>query len=234
MRVQFTEDYPMKKESTCFLVFAVFASMVTAADTFRVSSDPKPFSLRTGDRMVCLSSRELAVWPVTYRAGDTVTILSPDGDMMEIVKDASAADSSTLQDVLNAGGFWRLENSSGEKAVVIVPWGMFNDALKVSDSLQMVKLDTEGSGPNRKGKARELPPVAYSGDGWMKDVAASATLKFISPSGAEEQIVELGTGVVEHNFSEIGTWTVRLTMKDGSEIVSKINIRMEGTYIILR
>ncbi|MBR6588824.1 MAG: hypothetical protein IKK82_15600 [Kiritimatiellae bacterium] len=178
--------------------------------------------------------KELAVWPVTYRAGDTVTILSPDGDMMEIVKDASAADSSTLQDVLNAGGFWRLENSSGEKAVVIVPWGMFNDALKVSDSLQMVKLDTEGSGPNRKGKARELPPVAYSGDGWMKDVAASATLKFISPSGAEEQIVELGTGVVEHNFSEIGTWTVRLTMKDGSEIVSKINIRMEGTYIILR
>ena len=50
-----------------------------------------------------------ALWPVTRRAGETVTLVSPNGVRTTLISADSAAMSAAL--TLNAGGVWTVENS---------------------------------------------------------------------------------------------------------------------------
>ena len=68
-----------------------------------------------------------------------------------------------------------------------------------------------------------LPPFAYSGDGWCGSETAAATLTFRSPDGVVANEQEFaGWGTLDYRLPNGGTWTVTLTMADGSTLVSRI------------
>ena len=79
-----------------------------------------------------------------------------------------------------------------------------------------------------------MPPFAYSGDGWLGSDTATSTLEFYAPNGvvAKEDTMT-GCGVYEYAFPQHGSWTVVLSMDDGTELVSNINF-MNGFVVIMR
>ncbi len=79
----------------------------------RVTSEAFTFKLRTGDGTAAMSSADLAAWPVTYRAGETVTLTSPAGASTTPVSGAVANGTTELAGAFNADGVWRLANSNG-------------------------------------------------------------------------------------------------------------------------
>ena len=103
-------------------------------------------------------------------------------------------------------------------------------------SLPVVCLvDSAKPGPNRSVRnAALMPPFAYSGDGWLGSDTATATLEFYAPNGvvAKEDTMT-GCGVYEYAFPQHGSWTVVLSMDDGTELVSNINF-MNGFVVIMR
>ena len=112
--------------------------------------------------------------------------------------------------VSSGDGVWALEESESGELYVSAPAPFL--------------VDTKKSGPSRSVKdAALLPPFAYSGDGWGGSDTAAATLTFRSPEGvvAKEQEIA-GWGAFDYRFPDGGTWTVTLTMADGSTLESRI------------
>lgn len=107
-------------------------------------------------------------------------------------------------------GVWTLEESDG---------GMLYGSVPAS-----FLADTKKSGPNRSvTDVALLPPFAYSGDGWGGSDTAAATLTFRSPDGVVANEQEFaGWGALDYRLPDGGTWTVTLTMADGSTLVSSI------------
>ena len=90
---------------TWYMIFAAACAvaMPTFADgdgegeepaAIRVTSEAVTFKLRTGDGTAAMSAADLVAWPVTYMAGETVTLTSPAGASSPIVTVASLAFSS--------------------------------------------------------------------------------------------------------------------------------------------
>ena len=123
--------------------------------------------------------------------------------------------------VAAAGGAYRLAASSDGAAFVA------SETAFRFDSVQL--------GPDRtvKGKGNILP-LAFSGDNWIGDSAAASTLSFLSPSSANHNEECLGTGVVEYQLKEPGTWTVTLTGDGVTTLTSIINYEGVGFILVVR
>ncbi len=114
---------------TWYMIFAAACAVVMPAfadgdgggeepAAIRVTSEAFTFKLRTGDVTAAVSSADLATWPVTYRAGETVTLTSPAGASTTPVSGAAANGETALAGAFNADGVWRLANSNGGSALV--------------------------------------------------------------------------------------------------------------------
>jgi len=191
----------------------------------------------TSGRPIVLSSQsdvsDLATWPVTYRAGETVTAIAPDGGSVALV--ASAAPSAGgVSFSPTTGGLWRLVNSNGKEVPVGVSWSVYGEAWSLDfTSTAPIKAHTVGDGPDRKARRQDIPPVAYSGDDWHSSLSAAATVTFISPSGVATQLNLTGTGATQFTFRESGLWTIRLVMADGTTREAEVFIP-SGFFLIVR
>lgn len=209
------------------MLVAAFAVVGTAfplaADAEEVSDTFNGFRLDTRGIPVALSTladvASLAEdWPVTYRTGETVTYVAPDGTIGTLVSDAASA--GTVPFSPNAGGLWRLENAGVATAYVGVGWSVFGDGSVWSFSMgSPFCIHTVGAGPDRRGRSDKFPSVAYSGDDWIGDASKAVTLTFSPPadSGLSPTVVNrTGTGTQSFTFDEAGCWTVLMEMADGT------------------
>lgn len=218
---------------TVFSVAACAAFQAAGAD-LATSTAYGGFRLNTVSPIVASTRAEaesLADWPVTYRAGETVTAAAPDGRTVTLV--AAAATGGSVSFAPDADGLWRLANSSGAKASVCVAWTVFGSAWSLDFAADSpFKLHTRGEGPNRSVGIQDIPPVSYSGDDWLGDVSKASSLEFVAPSGAITTIPLAGTGVSSFRFAETGVWTVRLTMAaDGT--VREASINVSGGFVLI-
>lgn len=97
------------------------------------------------------------------------------------------------------------------------------------------RFDSRQPGPDRtvNGK-KNILPFAFSGDDWVGDSTAASTLTFVSPSSANHNEECLGTGVVEYQLNEQGTWTVTLTGDGVTTLTSLINYKGDGLIMVFR
>ena len=175
--------------------------------------------------------------PVTWRKGESVSRVSPNGDVTAYVADASSAGTGALGTL--SGGVWTLENDGVATVKVLVPWSVNGDGASFavnSSPSSPFAVDIELEGPNRKRlKNDPVVPVAYSGDDWSGDLSKAATLTFTPPAGsglAETTLTPgAGEGTTSFTFSEAGIWTVLLEFEDGTSRTAYINVTRAGLII---
>ena len=190
-----------------------------------VDTSGKPIALSTLSDVEAFAARS-----VTYRTGETVTALAPDGSSVALVA-SPAATGGDVSFEPTAGGLWRLVNSSGDNVAVGVAWAVFGDGWSVDFASPLrVRANTTEDGPNRKVKLQQAPLVAYSGDDWVGDLDAASSVTFIAPSGEEASFDQTGTGSLEFSFNKTGRWTVRLEMEDHS--THEATIVVVGGFVI--
>ena len=233
---------------TWYMIFAAACAvaMPTFADgdgegeepaAIRVTSEAVTFKLRTGDGTAAMSSADLAAWPVTYRAGETVTLTSPAGASTTPVSGAAANGETALAGAFNADGVWRLANSNGGSALVGVTWETFGSPWREASADASCRMHTEGEGPDRKLKKREAPPIAYSGDDWKGDLSKASTITFTPPEGSGLEATtwnKTGTGAQSFTFNAKGVWTVTLTFADNTTRTAHIDIQASGFMLIVK
>ncbi len=203
----------------------------------RVTSEAVTFKLRTGSGTAAVSSADLATWPVTYRAGETVTLTSPAGASTTPVSGAAANGETALAGAFNADGVWRLANSSGGSALVGVAWGTFGSPWREASADASCRMHTEGEGPDRKLKKSEAPPVAYSGDDWKSDLTKASTITLTPPEGSGLEPTtwnKTGRGASAFTFNAKGVWTITLTFADNTTRTARIDIQASGFMIIVK
>ena len=203
----------------------------------RVTSEAVTFKLRTGSGRIAVPSADLTAWPVTYRAGETVTLTSPGGASTTPVSDAAANGETALADALNADGVWRRANSNGGSALVGVAWETFGDPWREASADAVCGMHTEGEGPDRKLKKRETPPVAYSGDDWKGVLSKASKITFTPPEGSGLEPTtwnKTGMGASSFTFNSIGVWTVTLTFADSTTRTAQIDIQAAGLVIVVK
>lgn len=209
----------------CMALAVGMASSLLAVDgTLLAQSGGSPaFAVYSVDGATygAATSAEIAALPPVFScAGETVTATSPGGGVTTLA-------SPSLVSVLNAGGIWTLVNSVQGSAFVGVAWAVYDDGgtLASGAASESYGVDSKQQGPDRKVKLTDLLPVAYSGDDWVGDATAAATLTFVSPDGAETTLDLAGTGAtMQFRFTTSGNWTVTLTMTDGSTRTAVISI----------
>ena len=187
------------------------------------------YSTEDAKYSVASSAEIAALPPVSIRAGETATATSCTGAV-------TVLESPSLVSVLNMGGFWTLANSGQGTAKIGVAWAVNGDAgltLATASAFGDYAVDSVQPGPDRKVKISDVPPVAYSGDDWVGDVAAAATVVFTSPGGTETELDLTGTGVHSFPLNSSGRWMVALTMADGTTRTAVINVK-DGFIIIFR
>lgn len=225
----------MRAITSLLAAVAVGAALPGVADVETVTSAPATFRLYLDeDATYALSSAEdFATWLVTWRSGETVTAESADGTAYTL-SGGAAATSAALP---NKGGVWTLANSEEGVARVGVPWTVFDDGGDFSESSAVGWfVDTVQSGPDRKLKNREAPPVAYSGDDWAGDVSKAATVTFTPPTGSGLEPTTWndlsgGNGARAFTFSKSGKWTVLMTFADGTTREATVNV--VGGFIVV-
>jgi len=235
---------------TWYMIFAsaCAVAMPTFADgdgegeepaAIRVTSEAVTFKLRTGDGTAAMSAADLVAWPVTYRAGETVTLTSPAGASTTPVSGAAANGETALAGAFNADGVWRLANSNGGSALVGVAWETFGSPWREASADASCRMHTEGEGPDRKLMRREAPLVAYSGDDWKGDLTKASTITFTPPEGSGGEATTWnktnpGTGAQSFTFNAVGVWTVTLTFADNTTRTAHIDIQASGFMIIVK
>ena len=232
----------MDRRLMVFLAAPLAATcMLRAADgDFKAScAYDGSFAVNTVDAspFVAASAAEIAALPpVGYAKGETVT--ASGGTTVELVTSAMSATSCGSVAFSPGGGSWTFANSSGESAVVIIPWSVYGDwdgLLAATDGgWATFTVDSLLKGPARKVRDATYPPVAYTGDNWVGDTSNVATLTITSPSGVvtvlDDDDLSGGNGATEFKFSGTGNWTVALVMADGS--TETTTIRVSGGLII--
>ena len=217
----------MKTRNAIFGALAVATGAVfcaSAGEDLVTSAAYGSFHMDTSGKPIIVPSQAaIGELPrVTYRAGETVAATAPDGGSVALV--ASAAPSAgTVAFAPTTGGLWQLVNSSGDTALVGVAWSVFNDGWALDlGSLSPFAMHTKGDGPNRRGRVNSFPAVAYSGDSWLGDSAATSTLTFTPPIGVASSQNLTGTGTTPFSFDDAGLWTVRLDAADGTSCEAEI------------
>ena len=212
------------------LVFAALS--LTAGDDITTSAPYGTFRMDTSGMPLAMASLEdtsiLADWPISYRAGESVIMTAPDGTISTLAE--SSASAGAVAFTPTAGGLWRLENSNGDMVFVGVAWSVFDDAWPcVSGTCSPFRMHTVGEGPDRKAKSKTMPPIAYSGDDWIGDLSAAATLTFTSPDGTETVWNHIGTGAESFRLSP-GKWMVRLEMADNT--IRTAELSLTGIFMV--
>ena len=229
-------------------IFAVVAAALTAAAddgtllaetesaaTFRVwSSADATYAV--------MSAAELSsLMPATYAVSETVTATSPSGVATAVVSSPASDGTVDLPQgtggPINAGGIWSLANSNGAQARIGIAWAVFDDGGTLAETSAGTGFiaDAAQTGPDRKLKKNEVPPVAYSGDDWAGDLSKAATITFTPPadSGLEATVWDdlAGDGAREFVFAQPGLWTVTLTFADSTTQTAVINVQSAGFII---
>lgn len=212
----------------CITLTAVAALPLFAEDgtLLAESGDSPEFSVysasgATYSAAKSASSEIAALPPVFSRAGETVTATPPSGSNVKTLS------SPSLVSVLDEGGVWSLFNSVQGSARIGVAWAVYDDGgtLASSASSGDYGVDSKQPGPDRKARLENMLPVSYSGDNWVRDVSAAATLTFVSPDGDETVLNLTGAGATtQFRFDKSGSWTVTLTMADGATRTALINV----------
>lgn len=203
----------------------------TACGATLATSAAIPFRINTLDTSPVIYEADLLVdRPVTWQAGETVTLTAPDGTVSNLVEDAAAASSSPV--TINRGGVWKLERSTGDTVLIGVPWTTFGDSGLLDTAATAFAAHTVGSGPDRKLYKKDIPPVAYTGDSWKRDSESASALTFISPDGVPSAFDLTGNGVIPFIFSRYGEWKVRLFMEDGTTLESTLKVLQSGSAMI--
>ena len=233
---------------TWYMIFAAACAvaMPTFADgdgegeepaAIRVTSEAVTFKLRTGSGTAAMSSADLATWPVTYRAGETVTLTSPSGASTTPVSDAAVNGTTELAGAFNADGVWRLVNSNGGNALVGVAWETFGSPWREASADASCRMHTEGEGPDRKLMRREAPLVAYSGDDWKGDLTKASTITFTPPEGSGLEPTtwnKTGRGASAFTFNKRGVWTVELKFANNTTCTAQIDIQAAGFVLVVK
>ena len=230
----------MKIRRGCVILAAVFAGAAfpSLADVETVTSQAVAFSFYGNPEKAYLlaSAAELAAWPVTWRAGETVVATAMDGAETML----SGGTDATSASLPNKGGVWTLVNSAEGTARVGVPWAVFDDggAYGANATAGFVA-DMVQTGPDRKLKKSEVPPVAYSGDNWAGDLSKAATITFTPPEGSGLEATTWddlsgGNGARTFTFNVKGVWTVALTFADNTTRTAQIDIQTAGFTLIVR
>ena len=187
-----------------------------------------------GDSAYSLTNAaDVATWKVTWREGETVDATAMDGT------ETTLSDGVVGECSLPAkGGAWRLSNSEGGTATICIPWTVYNDGGTYGASATAgFVADMVQTGPDRKLKKSETPPVAYSGDDWAGDLSKASTITFTPPedSGLEPTTWnKTGRGASAFTFNKTGVWTVTLTFADNTTRTAHINIQASGLTIIVK
>lgn len=140
----------------------------------------------------------------------------------------------------NKGGVWTLVNSEEGTARIGVPWTVFNDGGTYgANATASFVADMVQTGPDRKLKKREVPPVAYSGDDWAGDLSKASTITFTPPAdaGLEATVwddLPGGNGARAFTFNARGVWTVTLTFADNTTRTAQIDIQTAGFVLIVK
>lgn len=162
---------------------------------------------------------------------------------------AKLVDGDELVDLSAGDGFvFSLEPVEGLLNALSIPLGF--RLVKVDDTTWRIVTSADGclyaaaeivypidsveAGPNRSSKKKEVLPVSYSGDDWVRDMSKASTLTFVAPDGVESTVSLNGTGAAQFKFHTSGVWTVRLTMADGSMKTAILNIISDGFTVTLR
>ena len=217
--------------------FAVFqptaadgADLATSAPLggIRVDTSGRALILNTSADVTAFASR-----PVTFRKGETVTAMAPDGTVTTLA--SAAPDAGTTPFSPNAGGLWRLENSNGATALVGVAWTVFGENWsRTFGPVSPIVADTNGEGPDRYvRKPGPFPAIAYSGDNWLGGAAAESTLTLVSPSGSSTSFNLSGTGARAFDPPEAGDWIVTLVSGNGT-MSGTVTVVAAATTIIMR
>lgn len=139
------------------------------------------------------------------------------------------SDSPSIDDFARPSGYAILEGFGGVYRLVEAADG------RISGSVWgTFGIDTRKSGPNRSiSAADEVLPMAYSGDGWLRDASAESTMTIFAPDGSESFSTNcVGTGAFGHVLAGKGCWTVVLEFGE-TQLVSVINYN-NGFFLIVR
>ena len=203
------------------------ASLLAAdGDVLATSAEAKTFRMwvNGSSTFAMTSSADVAAWPVTWRAGEAVAATAMDGTGYVLSNGEGGASSASIP---SHGGVWTLSKSRSGAAVVGVSWPVFDDGGTLASAASSAyAVDMMQDGPDRRGRADQFPPVAYSGDNWLGDAAKAATLTFTPPanSGLSTTTLDLaGTGVQSFAVAKPGVWTVLLEMDDGTTREALVN-----------
>ena len=200
----------------------VLATTGSAASFKFNTSEVSPFAMASTADATALFAEQ----PVTWRAGETVSMEAPDGTATTV----STALSGTYAFSPASSGVWSLSNSEGGKVYVSVPWAVTGGAVCTSGASAFA-VDTKECGPNRKSLKKEVLPIAYSGDGWCRSRIAVSTLTLTSPTGAVTSVALTGTGAVPGTFSQTGDWILSLAMDDGTTLAGVLTLAGRGLII---
>ena len=200
----------------------VLATTGSAASFKFNTSEVSPFAMASTADATALFAEQ----PVTWRAGETVSMEAPDGTATTV----STALSGTYAFSPASSGVWSLSNSEGGKVYVSVPWAVTGGAVCTSGASAFA-VDTKECGPNRKSLKKEVLPIAYSGEGWCRSRIAVSTLTLTSPTGAVTSVALTGTGAVPVTFSQTGDWILSLAMDDGTTLAGVLTLAGRGLII---
>ena len=191
-----------------------------------------------------MSAAELSsLMPTTYAAGETVTATSPSGVATAVVSSPASDGTVDLPQgaggPVNAGGVWHLANSNGAHARIGIAWAVFDDGGTLAETSAGTGFiaDAAQTGPDRKLKKNEVPPVAYSGDNWAGDLSKAATITFTPPEGSGLEATtwdRTGTGAETFTFNEKGIWMVTLAFAGGTTHTAQIDIQAAGFVFVVR
>lgn len=105
----------------------------------------------------------------------------------------------------------------------VVRFDAVSDGLVYGGTPVVTFIDAKTDGPSRVMKRRrEVRHISYSGDGWLRDGTATATLTIVSPSGVASARTVTGTGTIDFLPHENGLWAITLASGAGtlSSVVS--------------
>ena len=167
--------------------------------------------------------------PTTWRKGETVTVTDPSGTTTTLVADAGSAGAQSFAP--NAGGIWHFSNSASGSATLGVPWSVFNDGGELATGTgPSAIIDTKQEGPDRRVRAWNVFPVAYSGNSWLRGGSSQSTLTLVSPSGTVVEEVLSGTGCYSYTPTENGKWHIELN--DGTSTLQSDVLLMPLAFCI--
>jgi len=222
-------------------VYQMVLRNFTHEGTFRAATDMLEHVRSAGVDVVYL----IPFVEMDLDKGETLTATSPSGVATAVVSSPASDGTVDLPQgaggPVNAGGIWNFANSNGAHARIGIAWAVFDDGGTLAETAAGTGfiVDASQTGPDRKLKKSEVPPVAYSGDDWTGDLSKAATITFTSPGGSATTWSKAGTGADTFTFSERGTWKVELWYEgsDASgdpDATAKIDISTGGFMLIIR